>query len=73
MIDPAWSARRAYNFMRGTNEWGRPYPIEFAEQRFQLKQALFYASDEVLDQPYQVFGNQVDIQFSPGVLRALIA
>ena len=72
-IEPAWSAQRAYNFMRGTNEWGRPYPIELAEQRLQLKQALFYASDEVLDQPYQVFGNQVDIQFSPGVLRALIA
>jgi methionyl-tRNA formyltransferase len=73
VIDPAWSARRAFNFMRGTNEWGQLYPIEVAEQRFQLKQALFYAADEILDQPYHLFGDQIDIQFSPGVLRALIA
>jgi methionyl-tRNA formyltransferase len=73
VIDPAWSARQAFNFMRGTNEWGQLYPIELAGQRFRLKQALFYAADEVLDQPYQLFGDQIDIQFSPGVLRALIA
>ncbi len=72
VIESAWSARRAFNFMRGTNEWGQLYPIELAEQRFQLKQALFYAADEILDQPYRLFGDQIDIQFSPGVLRALI-
>ena len=72
VIDPAWSARRAFNFMRGTNEWGQLYPIELAGQRFQLKQALFYAADEILDQPYRLFGDQIDIQFSPGVLRAAI-
>lgn len=72
VIDPAWSARRAFNFMRGTNEWGQLYPIELAGHRFQLKQALFYAADEILDQPYHLFGDQIDIQFSPGVLRALI-
>ena len=43
------------------------------EQRFYLKQALFYAADEILAQPYRLFGDQIDIQFSPGVLRALIA
>jgi hypothetical protein len=58
--------------MRGTNDWGRLYPIELAGQRFRLKQALFYAADEVLDQPCQLFGDQIDIQFSPGVLRALL-
>jgi methionyl-tRNA formyltransferase len=72
VIAPAWSARRAFNFMRGTNTWGQLYPIELAEQRFQLKQALFYAADEILEQPYRLFGDQIDIQFSPGVLRALI-
>ena len=28
---------------------------------------------EVLDQPYRLLGDQIDIQFSPGVLRALLA
>ena len=73
VIDPAWSARRAFNFMRGTSEWGQLYPIELGEQRLMLKQALFYAADETLDRSYRLFGEQIDIQFSPGVLRALIA
>jgi methionyl-tRNA formyltransferase len=72
VIDPVWSARHAFNFMRGTNEWGQLYPIELAGQRFRLKQALFYATDEMLDQPYRLFDDQIDIQFSPGVLRALL-
>jgi methionyl-tRNA formyltransferase len=73
VIEPAWSARRAFNFVRGTGDWGQLYPIELAGQRFRLKQALFFAAAEVLDQPYRRFGNQIDIQFSPGVLRALLA
>ena len=71
-VDTAWSAQRAFNFMRGTNEWRRSYPIEVAGRRFNLKQALFYSSYEILDRPYRLLGEQIDIQFSPGVLRALI-
>jgi methionyl-tRNA formyltransferase len=72
-IETNWSAQRAFNFMRGTSEWQRTYPIEVAGQQFNLKQALFYSSHEVLDQPYRLFRDQIDIQFSPGVLRALVA
>ncbi len=72
-IDISWSAQRAFNFMRGTDEWQRTYPIEVAGQCFTCKQALFYSSHAVLDRPYRLFGDQADIQFSPGVLRALIA
>jgi methionyl-tRNA formyltransferase len=72
-IDTAWPAQRAFNFMRGTDEWQRPYSIEVAGQRFMLKQTLLYSSREVLDRPYRLLGEQIDIQFSPGVLRALIA
>jgi methionyl-tRNA formyltransferase len=73
VIETTWSAQRAFNFMRGTSDWQRSYPIEIAGQHFTLRQALFYVSQEVLDQPYQLLGDQIDIQFSPGVLRALIA
>ena len=73
VIDTAWPAQRAFNFMRGTDDWQRSYPIEAAGQRFRLKQALFYSSREILDEPYRLLGEQIDIQFSPGVLRALIA
>ena len=72
-IETAWAAQRAFNFIRGTDEWRRSYPIDVARQRFILKQALFYSTHEALDQPYRLFHDQIDIQFSPGVLRALIA
>jgi methionyl-tRNA formyltransferase len=72
-IEGTWSAQRAFNFMRGTGEWQHVYPITIAGQRFNLRQALFYANHEILDQPYRLFRDQIDIQFSPGVLRALIA
>ena len=71
-VDTTWSAQRAFNFIRGTNEWQRAYPIEVTGQRFNLRQALFYSSHEILGQPYRLLGEQIDIQFSPGVLRALI-
>jgi methionyl-tRNA formyltransferase len=71
-IEQTWAAQRAYNFMRGNKEWQRTYPIEVAGRTFTLKQALFYSSHEVLDQPYRLFRDQIDIQFSPGVLRALV-
>jgi methionyl-tRNA formyltransferase len=71
-VDTTWSAQRAFNFIRGTNDWQRTYPIDVTGQRFNLKQALFYSSHEILDQPYRLLGEQIDIQFSPGVLRALI-
>jgi methionyl-tRNA formyltransferase len=72
-IETAWSAQHAFNFMRGTGEWQRAYPIDIGGQRFTLKQALFYSSHEVLDQPFRLWRDQIDIQFAPGVLRALIA
>ncbi len=73
VIDTTWPAQQAFNFMRGTDEWQRSYPIEAAGRRFMLKQALLYSSREVLDRPYRLLGEQIDIQFSPGVLRALLA
>ncbi len=73
VIETTWPAQQAFNFMRGTNEWQQPYPIEVTRQRFTLRQALFFSSHEILDRPYRRFGDQIDIQFSPGVLRALVA
>lgn len=72
-IDPAWTAQRAFNFMRGTAEWGRLYPIELAGQRWLLRHASFYADDEVLGAPYRLLGDQIDLQFARGVLRAAVA
>ncbi|MCX6049151.1 MAG: formyltransferase family protein [Chloroflexi bacterium] len=64
-----WSARHAYNFMRGTAEWGQPYAVDVVGERLWLSNALSYTR-EVLGQPSMRNGDVVQIQFSPGVLLA---
>lgn len=69
-ISTTWSARRAFNFMRGTAEWGQVYPVEAGGERLMLKTAVAVAADEHLDRPFLNVGDELWIQFSPGVLRA---
>ena len=69
-ISTAWLARRAFNFMRGTSEWGQSYAVEVSGERLFLKSAVSYASGETLDEPYTRAGSDVFIRFTPGVLRA---
>lgn len=69
-LDTTWPAQRAFNFMRGTDEWGKPYPIEVDGKQMLLKSAESYSADGILDAPYVESDDEVLIQFSPGVLRA---
>ena len=69
-LSPGWSARRAFNFMRGTAEWARPYPIELDGRPFRLALALAYDPRQRLDVPYREEGRDVWLQFTPGVLHA---
>jgi methionyl-tRNA formyltransferase len=71
-IDIGWPARRAFNFMRGTEEWGQPYLVSVAGQELALAAALGYNSATTLGQPYVRVGDAVHIQFAAGVLRAQI-
>ena len=70
VMDTAWSARRAFNFMRGTTEWGQEYIIEIGGERLALRSAIAFAGDETLGVPYSRLGNDILIRFTPGVLRA---
>lgn len=71
-LDLAWTARRAFNFMRGTAEWGRPYPVEAGGARLELAAALSYTEVGVLGAAYERSGRDVRIQFAAGVLHALL-
>ncbi|MGH2592148.1 MAG: methionyl-tRNA formyltransferase, partial [Anaerolineae bacterium] len=71
-ISTTWPARRAFNFMRGTAEWGQPYIVEVDGKRLVLKSAVSYAANEALREPIVRSGSEVWIQFTPGVLRARI-
>ncbi len=72
-LDMTWPARRAFNFMRGTAEWNRPYPVELAGDRLILKSAASFSASGRLGSPVVRMGDMALIQFSPGVLQAQIA
>ena len=83
-LDTGWPARRAYNFMRGTAEWMQPYPVTVDGTELHLGSALEYSEDERLSAPWEevdltgtdlewMNGRAVRIQFSPGVLTAVLS
>lgn len=69
-IEPNWSARRAFNFMRGTGDWNQPYLIELAGQRLLLRAALDLLPSKMAAPLLQHHGNSVLIRFSDGLLHA---
>lgn len=72
-IYPDWTARRAFNFMRGTEEWGQPYPITIRGMKFKLAKAIDFLPDDRLTAPAEVANNIVRISFSDGILVARLA
>jgi methionyl-tRNA formyltransferase len=69
-ISTTWPARRIFNFMRGTSDWGRPYLIDAGGVQLGLASAIDYSADAILGAPYTFAGRTVALQCTPGVLRA---
>ena len=68
-ISSNWPARRAFNFMRGAS--GRPWPFEIqaGERRFRVREAIDFSPEAILGEPYHLEDDELQIQFSPGVLH----
>ncbi len=67
-----WSARRAFGFIRGISDWGRPAVLVVGQERFEVRAALDYLEGETLHAPYVREGSALRVQLSPGVLRVEI-
>lgn len=63
-----WSARHAFNFMRGTSGWKQPYTIEGLATKVRGETAVAYYPDAQLSQPIVYSDHKIQIQFNPGVL-----
>jgi hypothetical protein len=72
-LHTSWSARRAFNFMRGTAEWARPYPVRVGEHEVVLHTAVSFDPGQTQAEPLQWHGRTVSIQFKHGVLVAGIS
>jgi methionyl-tRNA formyltransferase len=71
-LDMNWSARHAYNFMRGTGNWERPYFVQVQGETVWLDTAVSYQPEAVQNQAVVRQGQTVHIQFSPGILQATL-
>ena len=72
-IGADWPARRAFNFMRGTAEWGGRYPLRAGHADLLLAGALSYTAEGTLGAPAVAEGELVRVQLAPGVLVARLA
>lgn len=70
-LDPSWEARRAFNFMRGTAEWGMAYPLKVAETELVLTVALGW--EEAAQPSVSVANGIARIPFAQGLLIAELA
>ncbi|HMP40489.1 MAG TPA: formyltransferase family protein [Roseiflexaceae bacterium] len=68
-IDTTWGARRAFNFMRATADWGQPYPIGIAGREFQLQDAISYETRRP-SIPIREEPGRVRLQLADGALYA---
>ncbi len=69
-IPASWPARRAYNFMRGTAQWGHPFTILTNEGPVELKSAIGFNAKARLRGPFARLGERIQVEFRPGVLEA---
>ena len=69
-LSTLWSARRAFNFMRGTADWGQPYRVE-VNGRTEWLAAAEEWRDVALDRPSVRHGRHIIIRFAAGVLYAI--
>lgn len=71
-LDVSWSAQHAFNFMRGTRNWERPYAVQIEGQTVWLETAVAYQPEATQAQPLIRQGRLAHIQCSPGILQATL-
>jgi methionyl-tRNA formyltransferase len=72
-LNRSWTARRAFNFMRGTATWGQPYTVSTGDRLWRLRQAIGYEPHGCQAQPVMEDEDGVSVQFHPGILQAISA
>ncbi len=70
IIPTDWPARRAFNFLRAAASW--PLVIAVGTEHFPIRIAIDYQSKQGLGRPYVLRGDELSVQFQPGVLRVKI-
>ena len=69
VIPTSWPVRRAFNFIRGAGAWG-PFEVDTGQARLPVHEAIAMDEAASLGTSHRAHGDDVLVQFSPGVLFA---
>jgi methionyl-tRNA formyltransferase len=69
-LELTWTAQCAFNFMRGTAEWGIPYRLAIAGKEIVLTEALDWSANGGSPGHVEQLGEYLNIGFAQGVLVA---
>jgi methionyl-tRNA formyltransferase len=72
-VPTAWSARRAFNFMRGTAHWGYPFALTGPDVRLRARDATGYWPDRVLGRSVSLEDGRARVQLVRGVVEVALA
>ena len=68
-IPTSWSAERAFRFMRGVREWGRPFTVDTGHETLLVDGALDFDSRGGCEGTVRRTGRVASVGFSAGTLR----
>jgi methionyl-tRNA formyltransferase len=72
VLSTDWTARRAFNFLRGTEAWGYPYTVRGEGRNWRVRTALaWWAGDGRGADPAPKAARCVRLRFSPGLVDVL--
>ena len=69
-IPTSWTARHAFNFIRGTADWGQPFLIYGPDIEIKVRSAVTYDPESAIDSSLIRSGADVWVRFADGVLHA---
>ncbi len=67
-LSPMWTARRAWNFIKGTRHWRQPYTIEYPETTLSIDDAIGYTLQRGQANIIGIAPNRQLLRFSDGSL-----
>ena len=68
VLDPGWTAERAYRFMRGTREWGLVYWVVSEDTVLRLEDVLSFEVRGGIDQAWIEEAGRLVVRFADGVV-----
>ena len=71
-IPTSWTAERAFRFMRGVAEWGRPFSIEAGDGTLRAESALDFGTQDGHEGRVRRDGRVATVGFASGTLRVRV-